>query len=34
MHRLLAEVHFEFPAETGNTVTMIKRIAPQSQDDR
>jgi len=33
MHRLMDEVRFEFDAETGNTVTMIKRIAPRPQGD-
>lgn len=34
MHRLMDEVRFDFNNKAGNTVTMIKRIPPQSQRDR
>jgi serine/threonine-protein kinase RsbW len=34
MNRLMDEVRFDFDAETGNTVTMIKRITPQAQNGR
>lgn len=33
MRRLMDEVRFEFDAERGNTVTMIKHITPSSQNE-
>jgi len=33
MHRLMDEVRFDFNDKIGNTVTMVKRITPPSQQD-
>ena len=33
MRRLMDEVRFSFDAEAGNTVTMIKRVAPQPTNE-